>query len=97
MPGLRCSRQSLLDPGQWLNWGVVQGLQLLLTRESVEEPPQYHILTLRDGGKLTEERCISSFPHPYPTVPPPLPSPSYKFPPCCHSGLDTEPAVSACC
>lgn len=55
----------------------VKGLKMLATRESIEEPPQFHIKTFSsssstnngDGTKLEiTERNISNFPHPYPTL-----------------------------
>ena len=34
----------------------------------MEEPPQFYIRSFSDGGASSTERCISSFPHPYPTL-----------------------------
>jgi dipeptidyl aminopeptidase/acylaminoacyl peptidase len=41
---------------------------MLASRESVTEPPQFYIKTFSDGGAAHSERCISAFPHPYPTL-----------------------------
>lgn len=41
---------------------------MLASRESVTEPPQFYIKTFTDGGATTSERCISAFPHPYPSL-----------------------------
>ena len=34
----------------------------------MRDPPQYYIKTFTSGGAQVEERCISDFPHPYPTL-----------------------------
>ncbi|GAB4818840.1 hypothetical protein N2152v2_005886 [Parachlorella kessleri] len=46
----------------------LDNLQMLASRESVRDPPQYYIKTFTAGGSQAEERCISDFPHPYPTL-----------------------------
>lgn len=46
----------------------LNGLQLLATRESEREPTQFYIKTLADNGNTVTERCISNFPHPYPSL-----------------------------
>ncbi len=47
----------------------LDGLQLLMSRQSVEEQPQTHVLTLAGGaGAPAAERQLSRFPHPYPTL-----------------------------
>jgi len=47
---------------------ALEGLQLLLTRESAKDPPQSYIVTLTDGGKSLTERQVTNYPHPYPTL-----------------------------
>lgn len=49
--------------------GRLEGLQLLMSRQSVQEPPQTHILTLHSGDDApAAERQLTQFPHPYPTL-----------------------------
>ena len=43
-------------------------LRVLASRESVTEPPQFYIKTFTAGGAQHSERCISAFPHPYPSL-----------------------------
>jgi dipeptidyl aminopeptidase/acylaminoacyl peptidase len=47
---------------------TLDNLRMLASRESVTEPPQFYIKTFSDGGAAHSERCISAFPHPYPTL-----------------------------
>ena len=40
-----------------------------MSRQSVQEPPQTHILTLHSGGDApAADRQLTQFPHPYPTL-----------------------------
>lgn len=43
-------------------------MQFLFTRETQEDPPQYYIKTLTGAGAEVQERQLSSFPHPHPTL-----------------------------
>lgn len=43
-------------------------LQLLLLRESAQEPPQYYIQQWHGRGAVQTERRLSHFPHPFPTL-----------------------------
>ena len=43
-------------------------LQLLLVRESAQDPPQYFIQQWHGRGAEQTERCLSHFPHPFPTL-----------------------------
>lgn len=47
---------------------VSQDLDMLMTRESPTEVPQYYVTHFSEGGSVRTERKISDFPHPYPTV-----------------------------
>lgn len=46
----------------------LEGLQMLARRETEEEPPQFSIATFAESFKLKEDRQISNFPHPYPSL-----------------------------
>ena len=46
----------------------LEGLQLLMSRQSVDEQPQTHVLTLRGGDEPAVDRQLTQFPHPYPTL-----------------------------
>ena len=46
----------------------LEGLQLLMSRQSVDEQPQTHVLTLRGGDAPAADRQLTQFPHPYPTL-----------------------------
>jgi dipeptidyl aminopeptidase/acylaminoacyl peptidase len=48
----------------------LHGLRMLARRETVEEPPQYHILTFTNAEEnlIFSYRQISEFPHPYPSL-----------------------------
>jgi dipeptidyl aminopeptidase/acylaminoacyl peptidase len=46
----------------------LDNLRILACRESVTEPPQFYIKTFTKGGAEHTERCLSHFPHPYPTL-----------------------------
>lgn len=46
----------------------LDNLRVLASRESVTEPPQFYIKTFTAGGAQHSERCISAFPHPYPSL-----------------------------
>lgn len=48
--------------------GRLQELSLLMTRETVHEPPQYHIMRLSSNGAGPQLRCLSNYPHPYPSL-----------------------------
>ncbi|KAK9835947.1 hypothetical protein WJX81_000393 [Elliptochloris bilobata] len=52
-------------PGEPLR---LKGLQLLMSRQSVEDQPQTHVLTLRGGDAPAADRQLTQFPHPYPTL-----------------------------
>lgn len=40
-----------------------------MSRQSVQEPPQTHILTLHSGDDApAADRQLTQFPHPYPTL-----------------------------
>ena len=46
-----------------------EGLQVLMTRESQQEPPQFHVLSWERGlARPPTERLMSSFPHPHPEL-----------------------------
>lgn len=47
----------------------LDGLQLLLSRESAKEPPQTYLISFSgpDAASSSEQR-ITDFPHPYPQV-----------------------------
>ncbi|KAL6776823.1 hypothetical protein ACKKBF_B31065 [Auxenochlorella protothecoides x Auxenochlorella symbiontica] len=47
---------------------TLDGLRILATRESEREPPQFYIKSFANDGRDISERCISAFPHPYPTL-----------------------------
>lgn len=47
---------------------IVQDLDMLMTRESPTEVPQYFVTHFSEGGAVRTERRISDFPHPYPSV-----------------------------
>ena len=47
---------------------TLDNLRLLASRESVTEPPQFYIKAFTAGGAQHTERCLSRFPHPYPTL-----------------------------
>lgn len=47
----------------------LDGLKMLATRESTQDPPQFYIKSFKgEDAEDSEERKISSFPHPYPTL-----------------------------
>lgn len=46
----------------------LDSLRVLASRESVTEPPQFFIKSFSSDGAEHSERCISAFPHPYPTL-----------------------------
>ena len=39
-----------------------------MSRQSVDEQPQTHVLTLRGGDAPAADRQLTQFPHPYPTL-----------------------------
>lgn len=47
---------------------TLEGLQLLTTRESTEEVPQYVVKEFSGDGTIMQERFLTKFPHPYPQV-----------------------------
>ncbi len=53
---------------------TLEGLQLLLSRESASEPPQTYLISFTSSGngegKLPQpqEQRVTDFPHPYPQV-----------------------------
>lgn len=50
---------------------TLEGLQLLLSRESAAEPPQTYLISFNssEGDKMQpHEQRITDFPHPYPQV-----------------------------
>jgi hypothetical protein len=61
---------SLTQPTSGSQSGPVplEGLQVMLSRESARDPPQSFIMTLRDGGSRLSERRVTDYPHPYPQV-----------------------------
>ncbi len=47
----------------------LDGLRMLMTRESPRDPPQYSIITFgADPMAAPAERRLSDFPHPYPSI-----------------------------
>lgn len=46
----------------------LDGLRMLARKESVEEPAQFSIVTFGQGGTISQQRQISFFPHPYPSL-----------------------------
>jgi dipeptidyl aminopeptidase/acylaminoacyl peptidase len=47
----------------------LDGLQLLLSRESAKEPPQTYLISFAGADAASSsERRITDFPHPYPQV-----------------------------
>lgn len=70
----RCSKSSSANIMQrltlyWLGCSSDK-LEVLLTRETVRDQPQYYIKTLSasSNGSLLPERLLSDFPHPYPSI-----------------------------
>lgn len=48
---------------------TLDGLQLLLSRESASEPPQTHLITFHGPDAATNTQALlTNFPHPYPQV-----------------------------
>ena len=39
-----------------------------MTRETVRDPPQYHIMRLSGNGAGPQLRQLSTYPHPYPSL-----------------------------
>lgn len=46
----------------------LEGLEVLMSRESIHEVPQYVLKTFSDNGAESKERVMTNFPHPYPQV-----------------------------
>jgi hypothetical protein len=46
----------------------LEGLQIMLSRETAQDPPQSYIITLKEGGGTISERQVTNFPHPHPEV-----------------------------
>ncbi len=46
----------------------LEDLSLLMTRETVRDPPQYYIMTLSGNGSGPALRQLSDYPHPYPSL-----------------------------
>lgn len=44
----------------------LDGLQMLLTRETARDPPQSYLKTFGAGGAPASERQVTAYPHPYP-------------------------------
>lgn len=51
---------------------TLEGLQLLLSRESTADPPQTYLISFNSSGEEQKmqphEQRITDFPHPYPQV-----------------------------
>ncbi|GLC33333.1 hypothetical protein PLESTB_000344900 [Pleodorina starrii] len=47
---------------------TVEGMCLMLSRESSSDPPQSFLTTLHEAGRRCEERRLTDFPHPYPQL-----------------------------
>ena len=48
--------------------GRLEELELLMTRETVRDPPQYHVMRLSGNGAGPQLRQLSAYPHPYPSL-----------------------------
>lgn len=46
----------------------LDGLRMLARRETVDDPPQYSIMTFSNSGKSHSLSQLSNFPHPYPSL-----------------------------
>ncbi|MEW5309906.1 MAG: hypothetical protein WDW38_001749 [Sanguina aurantia] len=46
----------------------LEGLQMMLARETAKDPPQSYIKTFSDSAKSSTERVITQYPHPYPQL-----------------------------
>lgn len=46
----------------------LDGLQMLARRETEDTPPQFSIASFDSTGSIVEDRQISNFPHPYPSL-----------------------------
>lgn len=50
------------------SWARLEDLSLLMTRETVRDTPQYHIMRLSGNGTGPQLRRLSDYPHPYPSL-----------------------------
>jgi len=51
----------------------LDGLKLLLSRESAKDPPQTWMISFSGSDAASSsEKCLTNFPHPYPQVMRPL-------------------------
>lgn len=46
----------------------LQGLRLMMSRETSKDPPQTYMRTLHDAASRWDERQVTNYPHPYPQV-----------------------------
>jgi len=56
--------------GVWQDAPItLDGLKLLLSRESAKEPPQTWMISFSGSDAASStEKCLTNFPHPYPQV-----------------------------
>ncbi|KAG2482623.1 hypothetical protein HYH03_018465 [Edaphochlamys debaryana] len=47
---------------------TVEGMALMMSRETSTDPPQTYLRTFHDAGTRCEERQVTNFPHPYPQL-----------------------------
>ena len=59
--------QSLISyDGFW--WCRLEEMEWLMTRETVRDTPQYHIMSMSGNGATPGLRQLSDYPHPYPSL-----------------------------
>ncbi|MEW5303425.1 MAG: hypothetical protein WDW36_006118 [Sanguina aurantia] len=46
----------------------LEGLQMMLARETAKDPPQSYVKTFSDSARSSTERVITQYPHPYPQL-----------------------------
>lgn len=63
----------------------LEGLSLLMTRETVRDTPQYYIMRLSSNGAGPQLRCLSDYPHPYPSLKDLQKEVIRRAPPPCHA------------
>eukprot|EP00798_Chlamydomonas_sp_ICE-L_P008109 gene8109-1355_t len=49
---------------------ALEGLQIMVARETTKEPPQTFLKTFTDGATKSTETRVTNYPHPYPQRPP---------------------------
>ncbi|KAG1675325.1 hypothetical protein FOA52_015999 [Chlamydomonas sp. UWO 241] len=66
--GVLESLGSIMSDGDPTKDIQLDGLQVMLSRESAKEPPQTFLKVFGKDGVTTEERQVTKYPHPYPQL-----------------------------